>query len=91
MPKRVTLMELLNHPHAQSAVQQIAQGLDPRLVAAQLAGNALAGRVAAALGVPLDRVSGSYTTKRSAEADIIDAEYTVVDVAPGAKKKVKVG
>lgn len=81
MPRRMTLMEMLGHPIAQDAVQRIAQGIDPRLVAAQAAGNALAGHIAATLGVP----------KTAAAGDVIDAEYTVIDVTPGVKRKVKVG
>lgn len=98
--KRVTLMELIGHPHTRGAIQQLAQGIDPRLVAAQLAGTAISEHVALALGtaMPTPRIDSAKAGKKSKskvkvvnEADIIDAEYTVIDVTPGVKKKVKVG
>lgn len=98
MTKRVNLIELLGHPHARGAIQQLANGVDPRLVAAQLAGNALAGEIAKQLGtkLPPPKMKKPKDTKIPKvsvmpESDIIDAEYTVIDVTPGVKKKVKVG
>jgi hypothetical protein len=92
--KRVTLMDLLGHPLTQSAVQQLAAGIDPRLVAAQAAGNALAGHVAQRLGAPKAVVRQAHTAKNTARRgplrpadDIIDGEYTVIDVTPGVKKR----
>lgn len=95
--KRVTLLELIGHPIAHNAVQQLAAGIDPRLVAAQVAGNALAGHVATTLGVPKHAASRAYapatarSNGRAPGADVVDAEYTVIDVTPGVRKKVKVG
>lgn len=97
MPKRPNLFDLLGHPITQNVVQQIAQGIDPRLVAAQAAGNALAGHMATRLGVPPHMVKGAYapataqSNGRAPGADVVDAEYTVIDVTPGVKRKVKVG
>lgn len=100
MSKRVTLMELLGHPHTRGAIQQLANGVDPRLVAAQLAGNALSEHVALALGtaLPTPRIDSQEPRKKKPskvtvvkDEDIIDAEYTVINVSPGVKKKVKVG
>ena len=95
MSRKPTLIELLGHPLTQDAVQQLAAGIDPRLVAAQVAGNALAGHVAATLGVPKSAVAGAYSqsarnNRPDADADAVDAEYTVIDVTPGVKRKVKV-
>ncbi len=97
--KRVTLMDLLGHPLTQTAVQQLASGVDPRLVAAQAAGNALAGHVATKLGAPKSVVKAAQTAKDTAGRadkrrpydDVIDAEYTVIDVTPGVKKRTAKG
>lgn len=89
MSKRITLLDMLGHPITQSAVQQLAAGIDPRLVAAQAAGNALAGHMATRLGVPPHMVKGAYAPAPA--GDVVDAEYTVIDVTPGVKRKVKVG
>jgi hypothetical protein len=96
--KRVTLMDLLGHPLTQTAVQQLASGVDPRLVAAQAAGNALAGHVAMRLGAPKSVVKAAHTAKNTAagkptvaDDDIVDAEYTVIDVTPGVKKRTAKG
>jgi hypothetical protein len=96
--KRVSLMDLLGHPLTQSAVQQLASGVDPRLVAAQAAGNALAGHVAKRLGAPANVVKAAHTAKNTAarkptvaDDDITDAEYTVIDVTPGVKKRTTKG
>lgn len=92
MTKRVNLLELMGHPMAQSAVQQIAQGIDPRLVAAQLAGNALTGHIARSLGAVVPETTGSRARRdmgTEADGDVIDAEYTVINVSPGVKKRQK--
>lgn len=97
MSRKPTLHEILGHPLTHSAIQQLAQGIDPRLVAAQFAGNALAGEIARSLGTRLPAPKAKKTKETKAkvsvmsESEIIDAEYTVIDVTPGVKKKVKVG
>ena len=93
--RRVTLMDLLGHPLTQTAVQQLAAGIDPRLVAAQAAGNALAGQVARQLGAPKSVVKAAQTAKNTpprkptvvTDEGVVDAEYTVIDVTPGVRKR----
>jgi hypothetical protein len=90
---------MLGHPMAQSAIQQLANGVDPRLVAAQFAGHALAGEIAKSLGTRLPDVK--VPKKKAApekpkvtvmrEEEIIDAEYTVIDVTSGVKHRKKAG
>lgn len=98
MARRPTLSEILGHPATRGAIQQLANGMDPRLVAAQFAGNALAGEIARSLGTQLPAPKSKKPKEPKApkvsvmpESEIIDAEYTVIDVTPGVKKKVKVG
>ena len=76
MPRRPTLIEMLGHPITQSAVQQLAQGIDPRLVAARAAGDAIRDHLAKQLGAPV-----------KSRPEIIDAEYTVIDVTPKKRGK----
>jgi hypothetical protein len=93
--RRVTLIDLLGHPITQSAVQQLAAGIDPRLVAAQAAGNALAGQVARQLGASPAVVRAAHTAKNTpprkptvvTDEGVVDAEYTVIDVTPGVRKR----
>lgn len=92
MPRKPSLHEILGHPATRSAIQQLSQGVDPRLVAAQFAGNALAGEIAKSLGtkLPSPKIKKPKVTVMS-ESEVIDAEYTVVDVTPGVKHRKKVG
>ena len=83
--KRVSLLDMLGHPHTQSAVQQLAQGIDPRLVAAQLAGTALTEQIAKSLGAPISPLSSK--SGQRGDSDVIDAEYTVINVSPGVKHR----
>jgi hypothetical protein len=78
MARKPSLIELLGHPAAQSAIQQLAGGMDPRLVAAQAAGDLITREVAKQLGAPVKR--------SPREPEIIDAEYTIIDVTPRKKK-----
>jgi len=79
MPRKPSLIELLGHPAAQSAIQQLAGGVDPRLVAAQAAGNLLTQQMAKQLGAPMP-------DKKARVGEVIDAEYTIIDVTPRKKK-----
>jgi len=76
MPRKPSLHEILGHPLAQSAIQQLSQGIDPRLVAARLAGDALTDQLAQRFGAPV-----------KSRPDVIDAEYTVIDVTPKKRGK----
>lgn len=87
MSRRVTLLDLIGHPVTQGAVQQLAQGVDPRLVAARIAGDAIRDHVAKSLGAPVQKKAGP----RIDSDDIIDGEFTVIDVTPGVKQRKKVG
>jgi len=86
--RKVTLSEMLGHPVTRTAVQQLAQGMDPRLVAAQLAGDALVESLARQMGVkPPDTRIDSRPAKKESTSDVVDAEYTVIDVTPGVKHR----
>jgi hypothetical protein len=76
MPRKPSLHEILGHPVTQSAIQQLSQGIDPRLIAARLAGDALTDHLAARLGAPA-----------KPRHEVIDAEYTVIDVTPKKRGK----
>lgn len=76
MPRKPSLHEMLGHPVTQSAIQQLSQGIDPRLVAVRLAGDALRDHLAQHLGAPV-----------KSRPDVIDAEYTVIDVTPKKARK----
>ena len=84
MPRKPTLAEMLGHPITRSAIQQLSQGIDPRLVAARLAGDALRDQLAQHLGAPAPR---PVKKGRVSSPDIIDAEYTVIDVTPKKRGK----
>ena len=70
-------------------MQQLSQGIDPRLIAAQFAGNMLMQQMAEGMGLqlPLPDVRLPATPERriDSDQDIIDAEYTIIDVTPGKK------
>jgi len=97
---RVNLLELLAHPITQDAVRSLAQGSDPRGVLAGMAGDLFAQEVAKVIGarkVERRAVAGKASkapsrparakVERMGENEVIDAEYTVIDVTPrGAKK-----
>lgn len=102
MKRKPTLLELLTHPLTQDAVRSIAQGNDPRGVLAGLAGDLVAQEVAKAIGAKRLAARAPEPKERKApqpgraararvevldEGEIIDAEYTVINVTPrGAKK-----
>ena len=102
--RKVTLSEMLGHPMTRSAVQQLASGMDPRLVAAQAAGNAIADHLARQFGVklPPGRIDSPKPPAEKKkirktpvvevehdDSDIIDAEFTVIDVTSGVKRRKK--
>jgi len=92
MARKVTLVELLGSPITQSAIQQLAKGIDPRLVAAKLAGDALAGEIAKSLGAPVPPPKAKAPKPKVTvvrDEEIVDAEFTVIDVTPGVKRRKK--
>lgn len=87
MARKPTLVDLLAHPQTRDVMQQLSQGVDPRLIAAQFAGNMLMRQMAEGMGLqlPLPNVTLPTAPERRIDSDdgIIDAEYTVIDVTPG--------
>ena len=96
-------MQLLTHPATHDAMRSLAQGNDPRGVLAGFAGDLLAHEVAKAVGAkslpskqPRARrqepkasspKAARPRVEKMSEDDIVDAEFTVIDVTPrGAKK-----
>jgi hypothetical protein len=85
MARKPTLVDLLGHPQTRTVMQQLASGVDPRLVAAQFAGEMLARQMADGMGVqlPLPEVRLPQKPGRIDSSDsVIDAEYTIIDVTP---------
>jgi len=88
-----TLLGLLAHEKTRSLMGKIAQGQDPRQAVADIAGQSLAEQVARILGaVPNAARVGENEkvgqTKRNSTADdVSDAEFVVIDVSPGVKKR----
>lgn len=84
MARRPTLIDMLGHPQTRSVVQQLAQGIDPRLVAAQFAGEMLTRQMAEGMGLqlPLPEVKLPKTPPIDSQGDVVDAEYTVINVTP---------
>ena len=89
MPRKPTLVDLLGHPQTRNVMQQLSQGIDPRLIAAQIAGDMLMRQMAEGMGLqlPLPEVRLPTAPERRIDSDdgIIDAEYTIIDVTPRKK------
>lgn len=89
MARKPTLVDLLGHPQTRNVMQQLSQGIDPRIVAAQLAGDILMRQMAEGMGLqlPIPDVRLSAAPERRIDSDdgIIDAEYTIIDVTPGRR------
>ena len=93
-------MQLLAHPATHDAMRSLAQGNDPRGVLAGLAGDLIAHEVAKAVGAKSlptrhgekrarrqEQKSARPKVEKMREEDIVDAEFTVINVTPrGAKK-----
>jgi hypothetical protein len=87
MTRKPTLAEMLGSPVAQSAIQQLAQGIDPRLVAAQFAGNVLTQLTAKQLGAP-EPVNLRPVVLPKEDPEIIDAEFVEIpNSAPKSRRK----
>ena len=84
------LLELLSHPVALGAMDSLSKGASPKGVLAGLAGDLFAAKVAEALGTEVVKAGGKADAKKAKadEADVIDAEYKVINVTPkkGAAK-----
>jgi hypothetical protein len=76
------LMELLSHPIALDAFDSLSKGSHPQSVLAGIASDMAALKIRQLLGgVEKDE------SIRSKKDDIVDAEYTVIDVTPGVKRR----
>lgn len=88
-----SLLGLLAHEKTRTLMGRIAQGDDPRRAVAELAGQSLAEQVAKILGAApsATRVGGNekvgQDNRRNATTDVTDAEFVVIDVSPGVKKR----
>lgn len=87
------LLQFLAHPAALDAMNSLSKGGDPRGVLAGLAGDLFAQKVAEALGTtaPVKSVPKTPKAKRVDDDNVVDAEYTVINVSPGVKKRPKAG
>ena len=85
------LLRLLTHPSALDAFDSLSKGASPQGVLAGLAGDLFAQKVAEALGTTeVVRPGAKSVPKKAkrADDDVIDAEYTVINVSPGVKHRV---
>ena len=87
-----TLLRLLAHPAALDAFDSLSKGASPQGVLAGLAGDLFAQKVAEALGTKEVVRPGAKSVppkaKRVDDENVIDAEYTVINVSPGVKRRV---
>ena len=83
------LYALLAHPMTREAMQRVGRGDDPSLVAAELAGAAFTRKVAAALGASVKPKPWTHDGMVDAAGEPMDAEYVVIDVTPGVKRRTK--
>jgi len=81
------LLEVLSHPMTLGALDSLSKGSDPRGVLAGIAGDLLAARVAEALGVSAPARAIRASSKAQDDDGIIDAEYRVINVTPGVKRR----
>lgn len=97
MPVTNRLLDLLAHERTRSLMGRIAQGDDPRRAVAEMAGHTLADQVAKILGAVPNAATNAapvggnekvgQTTRNSTTDDVSDAEFVVIDVSPGVKKR----
>jgi len=85
------LIGLLTHPATREAMHRVSRGDDPAIVAAQMAGEAFAQKVAAALGANMKPKPWTHDGMVDAKGEPIDADYVVIDVTPGVKRRSKAG
>ena len=90
-------LDMLAHEKTRTLMGRIAQGDDPRRAVADLAGQSLAEKVAAMLGAvqrsgevaDSSGIGQTAGTPRRPVTDsgITDAEFVVIDVSPGVKRR----
>ena len=78
---RDALYALLAHPMTREAMKRVGRGDDPALVAAEMAGVEVTKRIATALG------AAKPVSRPSVNPNVVEAEYTVIDVTPNKGKK----
>jgi hypothetical protein len=91
-PAAVTFAQVLSHPIVQDGMQSLLNGSHPKSVLAGMAGDLFAMKVSEALGgVPT--LAGRRNAppvspaKPEARERVIDAEFEVIDVTPGVKRR----
>lgn len=77
------LMELLSHPIALDAFDSLSKGSHPQSVLAGIASDMAALKIRQLLG----GVEKAESIRSKKKDDIVDAEYTVIDVTPGVKRR----
>jgi hypothetical protein len=93
-PPAVTIAQVLSHPIVQDGMQSLLNGSHPKSVLAGMAGDLFAAKVAEALGgapTLAGRRNAPPVTPAKPEARerVIDAEFEVIDVTPGVKRRPK--
>lgn len=86
-----SLYALLAHPMTRTAMQRVGRGEDPSMVAAELAGTMFTHKVAEALGASMKPKPWTHDGMVDAKGEPIDADYVVIDVTPGVKRRTKAG
>ena len=76
-----SILSILQHEKTRTLMGRIAQGDDPRRAGAEMAGQILAEKLAKVMGA-----AGAPTV---VDANVVDAEYTVINVTEQAKKASK--
>lgn len=72
----MTLAELLAHQHAREVAARIANGDNPKSIAATLAGNIIAEQVARVIGAPKQEKSNvTIRVEKKKQPDVVDAEF----------------
>ena len=93
------LHQLLTHESTRDFFGRLARGDDPRRAAADVAGQTIAQMLAGALGAPRPPVEvnrppatapqDAPAAKKPADADVVDAEFTVINVTEQARQAKK--
>jgi hypothetical protein len=96
MPTKDAVISLLGHPVTREVARRVGQGHDPRVIASEMAADALRKQMMTALGLapggePEKPKPWTHDGMVDAKGDPIDADYVVIDVTPGVKHRKKVG
>lgn len=81
------LMELLSHPIALDAFNSLSKGGDPKGVLAGIAADLAAQHVREMISGPSKPEKAARPAKDTGGGDIVDAEYTVINVTPKKESK----